>query len=140
MLLFQSLEPLARNSCVLGEESTGVISAGIIGAEAHHPFIECAENFMTKTLKILLQSLALSRKCLNLIPINQILSYVRQKFFTHSIATILKSSADKTLVPMLLEYTSGIIHGGIRLTSFSRKSVFIVSANKRLKRLALKNF
>ena len=54
MLLFQSLEPLARNSCVLGEESTGVISAGIIGAEAHHPFIEMCRKFYDENTKNLI--------------------------------------------------------------------------------------
>ncbi len=44
MLLIQSLEPLTKNLCVLGEESTGVISAGMIGAEAHHSFIEACKN------------------------------------------------------------------------------------------------
>ncbi len=45
MLLVQSLDSLVKNSCVLGEESTGMISAGMIGAEAHHPFIETCKNF-----------------------------------------------------------------------------------------------
>ena len=42
MLLLKQLSPLADHACVLGEESAGVISAGMIGATAHHPFImEC---------------------------------------------------------------------------------------------------
>ena len=45
MLLFKSLEPLAHHTCVLGEESTGTISAGMIGAEAHHPFIKACKEF-----------------------------------------------------------------------------------------------
>ena len=48
MLLVQSLEPLTKNSCVLGEESVGVVSAGMIGAEPHHPFIETCKNFYDK--------------------------------------------------------------------------------------------
>lgn len=45
MLLLQSLEPLTENHCVLGEESPGVISAGMIGAKAHHPFISQCKKF-----------------------------------------------------------------------------------------------
>lgn len=45
MLLLQSLEPLTKNVCVLGEESVGTISAGMIGAEAHHPFISLCKKF-----------------------------------------------------------------------------------------------
>lgn len=45
MLLLQSLEPLTHHTCVLGEESVGIISAGMIGAEAHHPFIEACKKF-----------------------------------------------------------------------------------------------
>lgn len=39
MFLVQSLSPLLENTCVLGEEAPGVISAGMIGAVANHPFI-----------------------------------------------------------------------------------------------------
>lgn len=45
MLLLQSLDPLTIHHCVLGEESLGTISAGMIGAEAHHPFIEACKKF-----------------------------------------------------------------------------------------------
>lgn len=45
MLLVQSLSPLTQNSCVLGEEKVGIISAGMIGAEAHHPFIKTCRDF-----------------------------------------------------------------------------------------------
>jgi len=45
MLLLRSLEPLTHHTCVLGEESPNVISAGMIGAEAHHPFIEACRNY-----------------------------------------------------------------------------------------------
>jgi mannosyltransferase OCH1-like enzyme len=45
MLLLKSLSPLAENECVLGEESNGVISAGMIGATAHHPFIVACRAF-----------------------------------------------------------------------------------------------
>lgn len=48
MLLLQSLSPLSDNSCVLGEENKGVISAGMIGAEAHHPFIRSCKEFYDK--------------------------------------------------------------------------------------------
>ena len=54
MLLVQSLEPLTKNSCVLGEESVGVVSAGMIGAEPHHPFIETCKNFYDKNPKELI--------------------------------------------------------------------------------------
>ncbi|MEK7110166.1 MAG: glycosyltransferase [Patescibacteria group bacterium] len=50
MLLLQSLEPLTRNSCVLGEESLGIISAGMIGAEAHHPFIHACKKFYDENM------------------------------------------------------------------------------------------
>ncbi len=45
MLLLQSLSPLAEKSCVLGEESPGIISAGLIGATAHHSFIKECRDF-----------------------------------------------------------------------------------------------
>lgn len=45
MLLLQTLEPLTSYTCVLGEESPGIISAGMIGAEAHHPFISKCRDF-----------------------------------------------------------------------------------------------
>lgn len=45
MLLLQSLSPLAEKTCVLGEESPGVISAGMIGAAPHHPFIQKCRDF-----------------------------------------------------------------------------------------------
>lgn len=45
MLLLQSLEPLTKNACGLGEESVGTISAGMIGAEAHYPFISACKKF-----------------------------------------------------------------------------------------------
>lgn len=45
MLLLQTLAPLADHTCVLGEESPGVISAGMIGAEAHHPFIKLCRDY-----------------------------------------------------------------------------------------------
>jgi mannosyltransferase OCH1-like enzyme len=45
MLLLQSLSPLSEKSCVLGEEAPGIISAGMIGAEARHPFIRNCRDF-----------------------------------------------------------------------------------------------
>lgn len=45
MLLLQSLEPLTHRACVLGEESVGTISAGMIGAEPYHPFISSCKKF-----------------------------------------------------------------------------------------------
>lgn len=45
MLLLQSLAQLTKHTCVLGEESVGTISAGMIGAEAHHPFIKACKDF-----------------------------------------------------------------------------------------------
>lgn len=54
MLLLKSLEPLTHHSCVLGEESVGIISAGMIGAEAHHPFIsECRKFYDTNNQSII---------------------------------------------------------------------------------------
>lgn len=45
MLLVQSLSPLINNSCVLGEEATDIISAGMIGAEPHNLFISTCRSF-----------------------------------------------------------------------------------------------
>ncbi len=45
MLLLQSLSPLVENTCVLGEEENRVISAGMIGAEPHHPYIVACKKF-----------------------------------------------------------------------------------------------
>ncbi|MFA5132110.1 MAG: glycosyltransferase [Candidatus Paceibacterota bacterium] len=45
MLLLQSLSPLTEHTCALGEESVGVISAGMIGAEAKNPFIAACKKF-----------------------------------------------------------------------------------------------
>lgn len=39
MMLTQSLEPITVYDCALGEESPGIISAGMIAAGKHHPFI-----------------------------------------------------------------------------------------------------
>lgn len=48
MLLVQSLSPLCNNTCVLGEEAPGVISAGMIASTAQHPFIvECKKFYET---------------------------------------------------------------------------------------------
>lgn len=40
MLILRSLSPLCDSECVLGEEEDGVISAGMIAAAPHHPFIK----------------------------------------------------------------------------------------------------
>lgn len=40
MLILQDLSPLCEYECVLGEEEPGLISAGMIGSEAGHPFIK----------------------------------------------------------------------------------------------------
>jgi len=45
MLLLQSLEPLTYHTCVLGEEKSGIISAGMIGVEDHHPFVANCKSF-----------------------------------------------------------------------------------------------
>jgi mannosyltransferase OCH1-like enzyme len=45
MLLLQNLSSLSEKSCVLGEEAPGTISAGMIGASAHHPFIQKCREF-----------------------------------------------------------------------------------------------
>lgn len=45
MLLLQSLSPLTVHNCVLGEESVGVISAGMIGSVANHSFINKCKEF-----------------------------------------------------------------------------------------------
>lgn len=45
MLLLQSLDPLTSADCTLGEEAPGVISAGMIAADKHHPFIHDCKKF-----------------------------------------------------------------------------------------------
>lgn len=45
MLLVQSLEPLTTSDCALGEEAVGTISAGMIGADKHHPYIAECKKF-----------------------------------------------------------------------------------------------
>lgn len=45
MLLLQSLSPLSTNDCILGEEEPGIISAGMIAAIPHHPFIQSAKKY-----------------------------------------------------------------------------------------------
>ena len=45
MLLVQSLSPLTSYPCVLGEEETGIISAGMIGAIPQHPFIIACKSY-----------------------------------------------------------------------------------------------
>lgn len=45
MLLLQPLTQLIDHDCVLGEESPGVISAGMMGAVPHHPFIQACKKF-----------------------------------------------------------------------------------------------
>ncbi len=52
MLLLKSLSPFIDNECVLGEEEPGIISAGMIGAVAHHPYIKKAKEYYdgTKTV------------------------------------------------------------------------------------------
>ncbi|MDB5260129.1 MAG: glycosyltransferase [Candidatus Nomurabacteria bacterium] len=44
MTLLQSLDSLSLNECVLGEEEPGIISAGMVGAIPHHPFIKACKN------------------------------------------------------------------------------------------------
>lgn len=45
MLLVQSLLPLTKYTCVLGEEAPGIISAGAIGADPHNLFIATCRSF-----------------------------------------------------------------------------------------------
>ena len=45
MFLLQGLAPLTQETCVLGEEAPGTISAGMVGAEAHHPYIIACKKF-----------------------------------------------------------------------------------------------
>ena len=45
MLLVKSLSDFTSDSCVLGEEAVGIISAGMIGAMANHPYIENCKHF-----------------------------------------------------------------------------------------------
>lgn len=45
MLLLQSLSPLTRYECVLGEEEPGIISAGMMGAVPRHRYIKSAKEY-----------------------------------------------------------------------------------------------
>jgi mannosyltransferase OCH1-like enzyme len=45
MYLVQPLAPLLDAPCILGEESRGIISAGMVGAVAHHPYILACKKF-----------------------------------------------------------------------------------------------
>lgn len=45
MLLLQSLSPLSTNDCILGEEEPGIISAGMMAAIPHHPYIQKAKEY-----------------------------------------------------------------------------------------------
>ena len=45
MLLLKSLSPFCDNSCVLGEESDGIISAGMVAVEPMHPYIKKCKEF-----------------------------------------------------------------------------------------------
>lgn len=46
MLLVQNLSPLLNTECLLGEESPGIISAGMIAAVPHHAYIrECRSHY-----------------------------------------------------------------------------------------------
>ncbi len=62
MLLLQSLSPLTDKMCVLGEEAPGIISAGMIGATARHPFIKnCLDFYKTHELELITIPRALSQ-------------------------------------------------------------------------------
>ena len=50
MLLLQTLLPLTTYACVLGEESTGIISAGMMAATAHHPFIKACRDYYNTSM------------------------------------------------------------------------------------------
>lgn len=45
MLLLRDLSPLATHTCVLGEESVDIISAGMIASTPQHPFIKKCKEF-----------------------------------------------------------------------------------------------
>lgn len=45
MYLVQPLTPLLDAPCVLGEEARGIISAGMVGAVPHHPYILACKKF-----------------------------------------------------------------------------------------------
>ncbi len=45
MLLVQSISPLLVSDCFLGEEETGIISAGALGAVAFHPFTTLCKQY-----------------------------------------------------------------------------------------------
>jgi hypothetical protein len=54
MLLVQSLAPLIEHTCVLGEEAPGVISAGMVAASPHHPYIQACKKFYDEDQKTLM--------------------------------------------------------------------------------------
>lgn len=61
MLLLQSLSPLTTHTCVLGEEEPGIISAGMIAAVEHHPFIaQCKKFYDDNTQEVITIPRALS--------------------------------------------------------------------------------
>lgn len=45
MLLLRSLSPLLVTSCILGKEAPHTISAGMMGAAPHHPYIIACKKF-----------------------------------------------------------------------------------------------
>lgn len=77
MFLCKPLLPLCDNTCILGEETDGIISAGMIASTANHPFIIQCKNFYdthpheTITIpRVLTQiySLYLNKKSLTVFP------------------------------------------------------------------------
>ncbi len=54
MYLLQSLSPLLDALCVLGEEAPGTISAGMVAAVAHHPYISACKKFYDENPNILM--------------------------------------------------------------------------------------
>lgn len=54
MFLRKSLSPFTHHECVLGEESIGIISAGMIASVPHHPYImSCKEFYDTCSKEII---------------------------------------------------------------------------------------
>ena len=80
MLLLQSLNQFTQNSCVLGEESLGIISAGMIGTEPENLFIATCKAYYDENAE-------------KTITIPRVLSYVFKNYPNKKSLTILPPKA-----------------------------------------------
>ena len=80
MLLLQSLNHFTENNCVLGEESNGVISAGMIGSTPENLFIATCKAFYDESTE-------------KMITIPRVLSYVFKNYPNKQSLTVLPPNA-----------------------------------------------